>query len=114
MGKKDVLNPIALQYGVTPKEENGEEENPIARDIRLGIIGGSRPTKIEELSLEELKQKNIEDFRQAEVQEEALRKDLDQYVGLNEQEKKYLIDKNLKGELKGADFSKKKILITTN
>jgi hypothetical protein len=105
MGKKDVLNPIALQYGVTPKEENGEEENPIARDIRLGIIGGSRPTKIEELSLEELKQKNIEDFRQAEVQEEALRKDLDQYVGLNEQEKKYLIDKNLKGELKGADFS---------
>ncbi len=44
-------------------------------------------------------------FEQDPVREQALRKDLDQYEGLNEQEKKYLIDKNLKGELKGADFS---------
>ena len=34
MGKKDTLNPIALQYGVTPKEEIEGEENPIARAIR--------------------------------------------------------------------------------
>ncbi|MEY2869417.1 MAG: hypothetical protein RIR01_1908 [Bacteroidota bacterium] len=101
MAKKETLNPIALRYGVTPKEENEEEENPIARDIRLGVIGGSKPEKIETPSYKEL-----EDISRQSIQNaENLRKELDQYEGLNEQEKKYLIDKNIKGELKGADFS---------
>ena len=108
MGKKETLNPIALQYGVTPKEEIEGEENPIARDIRLGIIGGSGPTKIVE-DADEFRKRILEKERQSEIKEQESRERYDtrpEYAGLNKEEKEYLVKKEKEGKLVGEDLAR--------
>ena len=83
-----------------------DTSNWIASDTPTPTIDTSNWLPVETPIEQDFNIENVQKrFEQDAPREEALRKDLDQYEGLNEQEKKYLIDKNLKGELKGADFS---------